>query len=113
MHMPLFVKGSLARRERRAYPHGSVRSEQRSQRAFHKQPFGRRAFCRKTLSLVGRRSVRICSLLASRLASKFLAAAYAKIYDVVFRFWIQNGLLAIGPQPVKCFWKNRYVVHNI
>src|SRR5271168_585606 len=85
MHMPLFVKGSLARRERRAYPHGSVRSEQRSQRAFHKQPFGRRAFCRKTLSLVGRRSVRICSLLASRLASTFLAAAYAKIYDVVFR----------------------------
>src|SRR5271167_3594629 len=108
MHLPLFVKGSLARRERRAYPHGSVRSEQRSQRAVHKQPFGRRAFCRKTLSLVGRRSVRICSLLASRLASTFLAAAYAEIYDVVFSFTdsreakltCPNGAMEISPALV-------------
>src|SRR5256885_15900845 len=55
----------------------------------------RRFFCRRALSLVGHRSLGICSLLASRPAAKSLAAPYAIIYDVVFSFVAGSSMMNV------------------
>src|SRR5437870_1801421 len=73
-----------ARRRRISFMDLRLRG-QRSQPAFPGSTRRRRFFCRRALSLVGRRSLGICSLLASRPAAKSLAAPSAIIYDVVFR----------------------------
>ena len=66
MHMPLFVKGSLARRERRAYPHGSATDERQSLAAKGPPPEG--LFVKGSLAslLAPHRSMRIGSSLAPR-----------------------------------------------
>ena len=59
---------------------------------FSMKPFGLRPFCRCSLSLLGRRSLRICSLVASRTKPKLLSAAVSRICGVEeWRGGVQAG----------------------